>query len=529
MKTVVIGFVGTMLDRGTYETRWEKWRPTVALCQQDDLLIDRFELICDRRYNKLLEVIEADIAAVSPETEVVRRYVNTRNPWDFQEMYGLLHDFAQDYSFDPENEDYLVHITTGTHVAQICMFLLAEARHIPGRLIQTSPARNRNDSKGTYSIIDLDLTRYDQIASRMERVLRDDLTFLKAGIETRNVQYNALIEQIEKVAIKSRDPMLLMGATGAGKSFLARRVHELKRSKMGLSGRFIEVNCATLHGSNALATLFGHKKGAYTGAVQDRKGLLLEANGGLLFLDEIGDLGLDEQAMLLKAVEEKRFYPMGSDCEVESDFQLICGTNRDLHEDVRDGNFRDDLFARINLWTFALPGLKERPEDIEPNLQFELDRHTAKAKYRVRFSKEARERYLRFAKSSDAQWNANFRDLGSSVTRMATLADAGRITVEVVNDEIQRLKRSWSGGVGVGNQDLLRFFSPEELAQMDQFDQLQLVQVIDVCTSAKSLADAGRRLFNVSREKRQSTNDSDRLRKYLQKFGLDWNAIRSMG
>ncbi|MBN2163092.1 MAG: RNA repair transcriptional activator RtcR [Pontiellaceae bacterium] len=528
MKTVVIGFVGTMLDRATHDSRWEKWRPTVALCQQDDLLIDRFELICERRYNKLVEVIEADIALVSPETKVVRRYISMRNPWDFQEMYGLLHDFARDYPFDPENEEYLVHITTGTHVAQICMFLLAEARHIPGRLVQTGPARNRRDAKGTYSIIDLDLTRYDQLASRMEQVLRDDLTFLKAGIETCNAEYNALIEQIEKVAIKSREPILLMGATGAGKSFLARRVHELKCHKMGLAGRFIEVNCATLHGTNALATLFGHRKGAYTGATQDRKGLLLEADGGLLFLDEIGDLGPDEQAMLLKAIEEKRFYPMGSDREVESDFQLICGTNRDLHDDVRKGSFRDDLFARINLWTFSLPGLKERPEDIEPNLQFELDRHTAKAKYRVRFSKEARDRYLRFARSADALWKANFRDLGSSVTRMATLADAGRITTEIVDEEIQRLKCSW-GGTAINEPELQNYFSDEELARIDLFDCMQLAQVIKVCASSKSLADAGRRLFHVSRERRQSSNDSDRLRKYLQKFGLDWSTIATRG
>jgi len=97
------------------------------------------------------------------------------------------------------------------------------------------------------------------------------------------------------------------------------------------------VNCATLRGDQALSTLFGHKKGAFTGAIQDRHGLLREADKGMLFLDEVGELGSDEQAMLLRAIEEKLFFPMGSDKEVSSDFQLICGTNRDLQRDAREG------------------------------------------------------------------------------------------------------------------------------------------------------------------------------------------------
>src|SRR5437868_9554924 len=122
-----------------------------------------------------------------------------------------------------------------------------------------------------------------------------------------------------------------------------------------------------------MAALFGQTKGAFTGALQARAGMLRTADGGVLFLDEIGELGLDEQAMLLRALEEKSFLPMGSDKESRSDFQLLAGTNRNLVERVREGRFREDLLARINLWTFTLPGLRDRPEDLEPNLQFELE------------------------------------------------------------------------------------------------------------------------------------------------------------
>ena len=147
--------------------------------------------------------------------------------------------------------------------------------------------------------------------------------------------------------------------------------------------------------------------------------------------------------MLLKAVEEKRFLPMGSDRETSSDFQLIAGTHRDLRVDVAQGRFREDLYARINLWSYALPGLAQRPEDIEPNVDHLLMRSAEETGAVVRFNAEARTRYLKFAKSAEAKWTGNFRDLSASVTRLATLADGGRIPVELVDAEIQRLHWLW--------------------------------------------------------------------------------------
>jgi transcriptional regulatory protein RtcR len=317
--------------------------------------------------------------------------------------------------------------------------------------------------------------------------------------------------------------MLLMGPTGAGKSQLAKRVFELKKLKHQLPGRFVEVNCATLRGDGAMSTLFGHTKGAYTGAVSDRAGLLRSAHQGLLFLDEIGELGQDEQAMLLRALEEKRFLPVGSDREVESDFQLIAGTNRDLQVSVGEGRFREDLLARLNLWTYRLPGLAERSEDIEPNLDFELERWSREQHQRVTFNREARARFLAFAMSPEAQWSGNFRDLGASVMRMATLANAGRIQIELVNEEIARLRRQWQG---VGEPSPLDALLGDRVAELDRFDRIQLDGVVRVCAKAKSLSQAGRELFAVSRSQRASTNDADRLRKYLARFSLDWEQVR---
>ncbi|WP_318388563.1 RNA repair transcriptional activator RtcR [Enterobacter sp.] len=524
-KTVAFGFVGTVLDyAGRGSQRWEKWRPTLCLCQQETVVIHRLELLYDARSRALFEGLKEDIASVSPETEVTGVEITIRNPWDFEEVYACLHDFARRHNFRPEEEDYLVHITTGTHVAQICWFLLAEARYLPARLVQSSPPQKKDKlrSAGDVAIIDLDLSRYNAIATRFAQEREETLNFLKSGIETRNPHFNRMIEHIEKVAIRSRSPILLSGPTGAGKSFLARRIYELKQARHQFSGPFVEVNCATLRGDTAMSALFGHVKGAFTGAREERAGLLRSADGGMLFLDEIGELGADEQAMLLKAIEEKRFYPFGSDQLVSSEFQLMAGTVRDLRQLVAQGKFREDLYARINLWTFELPGLRQRREDIEPNLDYELERHARLTGDSVRFNTEARRAWLTFATSPQAAWSGNFRELSASVTRMATLADNGRITVDTVGDEIARLQYNW-------NDDrpcILDALLGAKAATLDLFDRLQLENVIAICQQAKTISDAGRQLFNVSRQGKTSVNDADRLRKYLARFGLTWDALQ---
>lgn len=523
---VVIGLLGTTLDAGKSHDRWQSWRPTVSLCRQPDFIVSRLELLHGLRDTSLARNVQQDIAAVSPETEVRLHEIEFGDPWDFERVYETLFKFARGYSFDVETEDYLIHITTGTHVAQICLYLLTESRYLPGRLLQCSPERDRSAS-GTIKIIDLDLSKYDRIASRFQQEQREAVSYLKGGIDTRNAEFNRLIERIEQVAIATRDPLLLMGPTGAGKSRLARRIFELKKIRHAVKGAFVDVNCATLRGDGAMSTLFGHLKGSFTGALKDRPGLLRAADGGVLFLDEIGELGSDEQAMLLRALEEKTFLPLGSDAEAHSDFQLIVGTNRDLLAAVGEGRFREDLLARINLWTFILPGLRSRPEDIEPNLQFELDQFGENTGRRVAFNKEAREKFLDFAHSSAATWKGNFRDLNGAVVRMATLAHGGRITAEVVGEEIARLQTSWKSLEPGGKEEsLAELISAQDLAKIDLFDRSQLTRVVEVCRASRSLSDAGRILFNASRERKTSSNDADRLRKYLTRFGISWNQLQ---
>jgi transcriptional regulatory protein RtcR len=518
--------LGTTFDMGKHPDRWQNWRPSVSLCRQPDLIVRRFELLHGKRDSSLAKTVRADMRTVSPETEVRQHEMEFGDPWDFEEVYETLFKFSRQYPFDTESEDYLIHITTGTHVAQICLFLLTESRYMPGRLVQCSPERDRS-SPGTIKIIDLDLSKYDRIASRFRQEQREAVSYLKGGIDTRNTAFNHLIDRIEQVAIATREPLLLMGPTGAGKSLLAKRIYELKKNRRAVEGAFVEVNCATVRGDAAMSALFGHVKGAFTGAQKDRPGLLRAADKGVLFLDEVGELGLDEQAMLLRALEEKTFLPLGSDDEAHSDFQLLAGTNRDLFAAVRQGSFREDLLARINLWTFSLPGLKNRSEDIEPNLDFELDRFAEKAGRRVTFSKEARATFLVFALSPTANWSGNFRDLNAAVARMATLAPGGRISTDIVEEEIKRLRASWTAPDASSSPvGLQEFLDERQLAELDLFDRAQLAFVVDVCRGSRSLSDAGRTLFGASRARKTFSNDADRLRKYLARFGVEFAGIR---
>lgn len=520
MKNVIIGFLGTKLDMG----KMRKWKPTPSLFAHSDFPVERLELLYDQRHLKLAEKVQREISRKSPETEVILNEMNLRDPWDFQEVYGAMFDFARDYGFDEDREQYHVHLTTGTHVAQICWFLLTESRHVPAKLLQTGPPRG-DDAQPSMDIIDLDLSRYNALQQRFDLLSRENSDLLKGGIEAKNPAFNAMIDRVELVAGTSDAPILLLGETGTGKSELAQRIYDLKLQRRRVKGRMVHVNCATLKGDNAIAMLFGQRR-AYAGqAGSERSGLLREADGGVLFLDELDQLGLDEQAAILHAVETGRYYPLGSDSEATSRFQVIASSNRNLTALAAEGLFRPDLLARLNMWSFRLPSLRERAEDIEANLKHELSRISRKLGVEFGFNAGAAEHYTKFARDPATAWPANFRDLAGSVERLCTLAPRGRITRAMVDEEILTLRQNWNSATQDPDLQLARAVLGDAAHQLDPFDLVQLALVVRTCGKAASLSDAGRALFCHSRQTRTSRNDADRLRKYLGKYDLSWDDV----
>ncbi len=220
------------------------------------------------------------------------------------------------------------------------------------------------------------------------------------------------------LAARSDIPILILGPSGSGKEVVARLIQQWSHRK---DGPFIVANCAGLPESIVESELFGHTKGAFTGAQAERLGYFRAADGGTLFLDEIGDLPLPVQAKLLRALETGEIIPVGSERPIRVDFRLLAATNRDLTALVREGRFREDLLFRINAVEVVIPPLKDRVEDILPLADFFAKRFTQRP---VRFSPQAEACLLAYS------WPGNVRELRNAVQRACLLSQGEIILPE---------------------------------------------------------------------------------------------------
>jgi DNA-binding NtrC family response regulator len=201
----------------------------------------------------------------------------------------------------------------------------------------------------------------DELLSLKQRFLSGNLENPSAfsAIIFRNRRMKALFQYVEVIA-PTRQPILIYGETGTGKEMVAKAIHDLS----GCSGAFVAVNVAGLDDNMFSDTLFGHKKGAFTGAEQSREGLIARASSGTLFLDEIGDLSESSQIKLLRLMQEKEYYPVGSDMVKKSNARILLATNKDLSEEVRIGRFRNDLYYRLRTHLVQILPLRERLDDL---------------------------------------------------------------------------------------------------------------------------------------------------------------------
>ena len=219
-------------------------------------------------------------------------------------------------------------------------------------------------------------------------------------------------------AAPSRATVLLRGESGTGKEEIARAVHYLSPRK---DSPFIKVNCAALTESLLESELFGHEKGAFTGAVGDRKGRFELAHGGTLFLDEVGDISPGFQAKLLRVLQEREFERVGGSKPVKVDVRLICATNRDLERMVQRGEYRADLYYRINVVSIFLPPLRERRDDIPPLVAHFLDRYNKENRKSLKVTPEA------MTVLANCYWPGNVRELQNCIERTATMVPGDQI------------------------------------------------------------------------------------------------------
>ncbi len=246
-------------------------------------------------------------------------------------------------------------------------------------------------------------------------------------LESRNSKFSRMLVLAERAAA-SESNILILGESGAGKEVLASFIHEKSSRK---NANLLELNCQALSESILESELFGHERGAFTGATQKRIGLFEAAHGGTLFLDEIGGVSMGLQGKLLKAIENKTIYRMGSNTPITVDFRLITATNRNLKEDMDRDLFRSDLFYRISTIVIELPPLRERPEDIQLFIDYFVDKYSREMKKKHTYmSDKVRELLINY------NYPGNVRELKNIVERCMVLSEEGEIKEEYLPSEI---------------------------------------------------------------------------------------------
>jgi len=346
--------------------------------------------------------------------------------------------------------------------------------------IQTAIAAIRS---GAYDFVTKPL-EVDALGLALERAIQhrrlsDEVRRLRQAVEETR-RFGALLgtspamrrmyELLDRIADSSAS-VLIAGETGTGKELVARALHERGRRK---AGPFVAVDCASLPEPLLESELFGHVRGAFTDAHAVRRGLFVQANGGALFLDEIGDLPLALQAKLLRALQTRCVRPVGANEEVPFDVNLIAATNRDLESAVEEGRFREDLYFRINVIHVEMPPLRARGGDVLLLAQHFVDRYAAQAGKRVTgLSPEAAERLLAYV------WPGNVRELENCIERAIALTRHETIGLDDLPEKIRGFQRSH---VLVAGDD------PSELAPLEEVERRYVLRVMEAVGGSKTLA-----------------------------------------
>ena len=553
--------------------RTDIWRPSVALASYPDLKFDDYYLLYSGLKGAMLKTfneVKEDIEALRPKVNLHIEEMAFKSPWDMVSVFTNLYKFAEAHAseFGAEGTLCYVNCNHGTMQIRESLFMLSQEGKIPGMRILPSPwhdntKRDYRTPVGSYAKDDpSDFNEaYRKLSRATKRQAKNNGLMEGIFVDKSNTEFLELLNQILFVAQRTKEPILFTGPTGSGKSNLARNIAKTK----GLKDKFVSVNCATLGGDPGIikSELFGHDRGDFTGAISTCDGKLQQANGGILFLDEIAELPLDSQAMLLTAIETKKFRRPHSTVDIQCDFMLICGTNKDLWEEVKAKRFRLDLLERINTWHFHLPGLaeKERPgyaarrKDIALNCQQVLSEYNKKYSSHLEFANDALQRFIEYAEADTTEWKGNFREFNAMIFRMATFANGLQIELHGVEKEIERTEFEQKSYKADNNDattkqeqfptasqtihtpaptstlpdasckfEFLRELLGEKYAELRLDELAQLAFVASVCADAKNQADASRRLRINQND---SKDGSPQLFKYLYHLGLNFDKVKT--
>ena len=363
-----------------------------------------------------------------------------------------------DSSMPARSNEWSFLLDSGTPQMKSCLFLAGRTGQYSVKLLQGIPP---NYAQGTYRVRDITEATTSLPVRQFQTRYKLESTILFQGqascsevepvfqieppIIARSQAMRDALARASRAG-KYNEPVLILGETGTGKTILARSIHESgKRS----DAAFIELNCSAIPEGLAESTLFGHERGAFTGAERAKSGAMRSADKGTLFLDEVGDLPLIVQAKLLKAIEEKTFFPVGADKPVTVDVRIIAATNKDLRQRIKDGQFRRDLFERLNVIAITLPPLRDRPDDVEALIDKTIHGWNREYGERKQLSESARSLLRQYP------WPGNVRELLNAIRSAAAIAPADEILPEYLSDEIR------SAGLSVPSAEKASIVLPE--------------------------------------------------------------------
>ncbi|MCC6572921.1 MAG: sigma 54-interacting transcriptional regulator [Planctomycetes bacterium] len=394
-----------------------------------------------------------------------------------------------------------------TDISETQVKLIENASLLAGTLMGASVSRSREDTMGE-KIEDLE-DQLAQLRKEMEAKLdlqTAELTNMKKEAEDAEApqhrfDYSEMIgnsqgmHEVFRMLDKVTDlpvPVLILGESGSGKELVARALHF--NSGRAASGKLVAENCAALPETLLESELFGYMKGAFTGADRDKIGMFGLANGGTIFLDEIGEISLAMQAKLLRVIEEGEVRPIGAKASKKVDFRLVCATNKNLAEEVRKGTFRQDLFFRINVVTIRLPPLRERKEDIPLLVDFFLKKAASDAGYgHVKLDRGVLRALMSYS------WPGNVRELENEIKRLVALSDGKKVEASLLSPGLRQVAEEESlSEIGSSLKDVV-----------ENIEKRKIVEAMDRTKGNKSRA---AELLGLSRLG---------LRKKMERYGIE--------
>ncbi|MGQ9689480.1 MAG: RNA repair transcriptional activator RtcR family protein [Desulfobaccales bacterium] len=375
------------------------------------------------------------ILSLNPRIGVAIRDVPLIDPTDYLAiLQGLRRHIREIIDQDPV-ADYFVAVASGTPQMHACWLLLVAGGELPARLLNIRPPRFVTREAPLVSEIDVTSPEFPLIRANISPMEIPDIPppDLQSAIRKLGIvgDHPAMRQALETAALlaPSHVPLLILGETGTGKELFAHFIHLLSGRP---SDRFIPVNCAAIPQELVESLLFGHKKGAFTGALSDQVGKFDLADNGTLFLDELGDLPSAIQAKLLRVIQDSMVEPVGARKPHPVDVRIIAATNQDLRRAVQSGKFRGDLYYRLNVGEIRLPPLRDRRSDIPPIALSILDRINANLRRPKRLAPGA------LTRLQGHSWPGNVRDLENVLERSARLTSKEVLEADdlLINDPI---------------------------------------------------------------------------------------------